>query len=156
MKKLALILTVLMAFAGMSYAQGGHQGGPTGIGLIFGEPSGVSFKFWTGSTIAFDAAAAWSFVNGGSFQVHGDIIFHSFNLFRVERGRAALYYGFGGRFKTAHDTEKARVSFRVPIGVSYEFEGAAIELFFEVAPMLDLAPETQAAVGGGLGFRYYF
>jgi hypothetical protein len=156
MKKALWMIILLAAFTGATYAQAVHQGGNTGLGLIFGEPSGVSLKIWTGRTTAFDAAAAWSFLNGGSFQIHGDFLFHSYDLFRVERGRMALYYGFGARLKTATDTEDARFSFRVPIGINYEFDRAPVELFFEIAPMLDLAPATEASVGGGIGFRYYF
>jgi hypothetical protein len=156
MKKTALIIILLAAAAGMSQAQTGRTGGNLGIGIIFGEPTGVSFKYWTGRTIAFDAAAAWSFADGSSFQIHGDILFHSFDLFRVEQGRMALYYGFGGRFKTKDNNGDARLSFRVPIGISYEFQRAPVELFVEIAPMLDLTPKTQGAIGGGIGFRYYF
>jgi hypothetical protein len=156
MKKAALFVIFLAAVAGLASAQTGRAGGNTGIGIIFGEPTGVSFKFWTGRTIAIDAAAAWSFVNGGAFQVHGDLLFHSFDLFRVEKGRMALYYGFGGRLKTKTSTEDARLSFRVPLGISYEFERAPVELFMEIAPMLNLAPKTEGDIGGGIGFRYYF
>jgi len=156
MRKAALILILLAAVAGAAHAQTGRSGGDVGLGLIFGEPTGVSFKYWTGRTVAIDAAAAWSFINGGSFQVHGDLLFHSFDIFRVEKGRMALYYGFGGRFKTKTDTEGARLSFRVPLGISYEFERAPVELFVEVAPMLDVTPKTEGNIGGGIGFRYYF
>jgi hypothetical protein len=156
MKKMALIILCVAAVSGMAHAQTGRSGGNTGLGVIFGEPTGVSFKYWTSRTIAFDAAAAWSFVNGGSFQIHADLLFHSFDVFRVERGRMALYYGFGGRVKTKTDTEGARVSFRLPIGISYELERAPVEIFVEVAPMLDLTPKTQGNIGGGIGFRYYF
>jgi hypothetical protein len=156
MKKTALIIILLAAVAGMSQAQTGRTGGPLGIGIIFGEPTGVSLKYWTGRTIAFDAAAAWSFADGSSFQIHGDILFHSFDLFRVQEGRMALYYGFGARLKTKDNNGDARLSFRVPIGISYEFQRVPIELFVEIAPMLDLTPKTQGAIGGGIGFRYYF
>jgi hypothetical protein len=156
MKKIALIIIALAALAGLAQAQAGRSGGNTGIGIIFGEPTGVSFKFWTGRTVAIDAAAAWSFVDGSSFQLHGDLLFHSFDLFQVEKGRMALYYGFGGRFKTKDANDKARLSFRVPLGISYEFERAPIEMFVEIAPMLDLVPKTEGAIGGGIGFRYYF
>jgi hypothetical protein len=156
MKKAALLMIFLAAVAGMASAQSGRSGGTTGIGIIFGEPTGVSFKFWTGRTVAIDAAAAWSFADGSSIQLHGDLLFHSFDLFRVEKGRMALYYGFGGRLKTKDATDKARLSFRVPLGISYEFEGAPIEFFLEIAPMLDLVPKTEGAIGGGIGFRYYF
>jgi hypothetical protein len=156
MKKVALLMIFLAAVAGAASAQTGRSGGNTGIGIIFGEPTGVSFKFWTGKTVAIDAAAAWSFADGSSFQLHGDLLFHSFDLFRVEKGRMALYYGFGGRLKTKDVNDQARLSFRVPLGISYEFEGAPIELFMEIVPMLDLVPKTEGAIGGGIGFRYYF
>jgi hypothetical protein len=156
MKKTVVFMILLVAVAGLAPAQTGRAGGNTGIGIIFGEPTGVSFKFWTGRTIAIDAAAAWSFVDGGTFQVHGDLLFHSFDLFSVEKGRMALYYGFGGRFKTKDANGDTRLSFRVPLGISYEFERAPVELFMEIAPMLDLIPKTAGAIGGGIGFRYYF
>jgi len=149
MKRTALILILMMALAGVSFGRDGN----IGLGLIFGEPSGVSFKLWTGKTTAIDGAAAWSFVGGGFFQVHSDLLFHNFNLFEVEKGNMALYYGFGGRVKMADQTQ---VSLRVPVGISYEFEDTSIELFLEVVPMLDLAPSTEAGIAGGIGFRYFF
>ncbi len=156
MKKAALIFIMLVAVAGASHAQTGRTGGNLGIGIIFGEPTGVSFKYWTGKTIAIDMAAAWSFADGSSFQIQGDLLFHSFDLFHVDTGRMALYYGFGGRFKTKDENGDAKLSFRVPIGISYEFQRTPVEIFVELAPMLDLTPKTQGAIGGGIGFRYYF
>lgn len=149
MKKTAVALILLTAAAGVSFGGDGN----IGLGLIFGEPSGISFKLWTGNTTAIDGAAAWSFVGGGFFQVHSDLLFHNFNLFEVEKGKMALYYGFGGRVKMADQTQ---VSLRVPVGISYEFEDTSIELFLEVVPMLDLAPSTEAGIAGGIGFRYFF
>lgn len=149
MRKIIFLLFLLIALAGTASAREGN----TGLGIIFGEPSGISFKLWTGKTIAIDAGAAWSFVGGGAFQVHGDLLFHNFDLFDVEKGKMALYYGFGARLKAEDQT---KFSFRVPLGISYEFEKARIELFMEVVPMLDLAPKTQGDIAGGVGFRYYF
>ena len=150
MKKAALMLIILGCLAGLSFGQNGD----IGLGIILGEPTGLSAKWWTGKTMAFDAGAAWSFVNGGTFmQIHGDLLFHNFDLFQVDSGKMALYYGFGGRVKFA---DKAIVSVRVPIGISYQFEKTAIELFLEVVPMLDLIPATEVGVSGGAGFRYYF
>lgn len=149
MKKAALMLIILGCLAGLSFGQDGN----IGLGIILGEPTGLSAKWWTGKTTAFDAGAAWSFVSGGFFQVHGDLLFHNFNLFQVETGKMALYYGFGGRVKLADQTI---VSVRVPIGISYQFEKTAIELFLEVVPMLDIVPATEVGIGGGAGFRYFF
>lgn len=156
MKKAVLIIALFAAVAGMTFAQTGRAGGNTGLGIIFGEPTGVSFKYWTGRTMAIDAVAAWSFADGSSFQLHADLLFHSFDLFQVERGRMVLFYGFGGRIKTKDINGDFVMSFRLPIGISYEFERAPVEIFVEIAPMLNLIPSTQAAIGGGIGFRYYF
>lgn len=156
MKRFFSIVLFLALAAGLASAQTGRAGGNIGLGAVFGEPTGVSFKYWSSRTMAFDAAAAWSFVGGGSFQLHADVIFHNFELFKVEKGRLALYYGFGGRFKSEDENGDAVFSLRLPIGISYEFEKSPFELFFEVAPMLNLAPETKGDIGGGMGFRYYF
>jgi hypothetical protein len=149
MKKAALMLIILGCLAGLSFGQNGD----IGLGIILGEPTGLSAKLWTGKTMAFDAGAAWSFVSGGFFQVHGDLLFHNFDLFKAYTGKWALYYGFGGRVKFADQTI---VSVRVPVGISYQFEKTAIELFFEVVPMLDLLPATEVGISGGAGFRYFF
>jgi hypothetical protein len=150
MKKAALILILFGCLAGLSFGQSKHN---IGLGIMFGEPTGLSFKMWNRQTVAFDAGAAWSFVGGKFFQLHGDLLFHNFSLFRVETGRMALYYGFGGRIKFADSTT---VSLRVPIGISYEFERTPAELFLEVVPMIDLIPATEVNMAGAIGFRYYF
>lgn len=149
MKKAALMLIILGCLAGLSFGRDGQ----VGLGLIFGEPTGLSAKWWTGKTTAFDAGAAWSFVSGGFFQLHGDLLFHNFDLFQVKTGQMALYYGFGGRVKMADQTI---ISVRAPIGISYQFEKTAIELFLEVVPMLDIVPATEVGIAGGAGFRYFF
>ncbi len=150
MKKVAFALVIFGCLAGLSFAESNHN---IGLGIILGEPTGISFKIWNRQTVAFDAGAAWSIVDEKHFQVHGDLLFHNFGLFRVETGRMALYYGIGARVWFATDTI---VSLRVPVGLSYEFEKTPIELFLEVVPMLDLIPSTEVGMGGAVGFRYYF
>ena len=156
MKKAALILILFGALAGLSFAESNHN---IGLGIIFGEPTGLTFKIWNRQTVAFDAGAAWSFIGGKYFQIHSDLLFHNFNLFKVETGRMALYYGPGARIKFGSndvDASNITVSLRLAIGISYEFEKTPVELFIEVVPMLDLIPSTEPNMAGGVGFRYYF
>lgn len=150
MKRAALVLVFLGCFAGLAAAESNHN---VGLGLMLGEPTGLSFKMWNRQTVAFDAGAAWSFVNDKHFQIHGDFLLHNFNLFRVDRGRMALFYGLGARMKFADDLT---FSLRIPVGLSYEFERTPVELFIEVVPMIDLIPATEVQMAGALGFRYYF
>lgn len=124
-----------------------------GLGIVVGEPTGVSFKNWLGGRSAIDFAVAWSFGKEDALHVHVDYLFHNFGLFNVEKGDLVLYYGVGGRIKAE---EKSRVGVRIPIGVSYIFEKDPLEIFFELGPILDLSPSTTFWITGGIGIRYFF
>lgn len=150
MKKAALVLILFGCLAGLSFADSNHN---VGLGLMLGEPTGLSFKLWTRPTVAWDAGAAWSFVDGKYLQIHGDFLLHNFNLFRVETGRMSLFYGLGARMKFADDLT---FSLRIPVGIAYEFERTPVEIFLEMVPMIDLIPSTGFQMAGAIGFRYYF
>jgi hypothetical protein len=124
-----------------------------GLGLIIGEPTGISFKYWTGSTTAFDAALAWSFIDEGAFHIHGDYIFHNMRLISVPEGTLPFYYGIGARIKTANDT---KLGVRVPLGLAYLFSNAPVDIFIEVVPILDLMPKTDFSINAAIGARYFF
>ncbi len=123
-----------------------------GVGVILGEPTGLSAKMWTGDNTAIDAAAAWSLAGQASLHVHADILLHSFAI-DVDEGELPLYFGIGGRVLISNDPG---VGVRVPFGMAYHFEDVPIELFLEVAPILDLLPATEFNMNSGLGVRYYF
>lgn len=156
MKKTALVIILFAGLAGLALAESNHN---IGLGIIAGEPTGVSFKLWTSQTTAFDAGAAWSFVGGEFFQVHGDFLLHNYDIFRVDTGKMSLFYGAGARVKFGEDNfgdNETTVSLRVPVGLAYEFEKTPIEIFLEIVPMLDLVPATEIGIAGAVGFRYYF
>ena len=56
--------------------------GDTGLGLIAGNPTGISFKYFTSTTTAIDAAAAWSFSDEW-IMIHTDYLWHSFGDIEV-------------------------------------------------------------------------
>ena len=125
-----------------------------GLGFMIGEPTGISFKKWTGSTTAIDGGVGWTFGNGGSFHVHADYLIHSFDLINVERGKAPVYFGIGARLNTEAET---KFGFRFVLGVSYIFERAPLDVFFEVAPLFDLVHSTDyGGLEWSIGVRYYF
>lgn len=122
----------------------------TEIGVILGEPTGISFKTWQSDRTAIDAALAWSFGDNGSVHLHADYLRH--NWLDVDSGSLAFYYGLGGRVKFADDS---RVGARIPVGLQYLFPDTRLSMFFEVAPTLDLIPETSFGVNGGIGVRIF-
>ena len=146
--KFAMVLFVLVFLSTVKAQSSG-----VGLGLIVGEPTGISFKYWTGSTTAFDAALAWSFIDGGAFHIHGDYLFHNMRLISVPEGLLPFYYGIGARIKTANDT---KLGVRVPLGLAYLFQSAPVDIFLEIVPILDLTPKTDFAINAALGARYYF
>jgi hypothetical protein len=151
MKRLVLLAAVAAALVTPASARA-QQG--MGVGLIVGEPTGLSFKTWLTPGTAFDLAAAWSFADEGAFHFHGDYLIHNDNAFPVRKGLALFYYGVGGRLKA--ENEDARVGVRIPLGVEYLFAGEPIDLFLEVVPILDIAPETDVTLNASLGARYFF
>lgn len=127
----------------------------TGLGVIVGEPTGLSFKHWTGRAHAYDAAAAWSFVDEGALHVHADYLWHWFDRVEgVEGGRLPLYVGLGGRIKFGEDDELIGV--RIPFGADFLFDDAPVDIFVEIVPILDLAPETDLQINAALGARFWF
>ena len=124
-----------------------------GAGAIFGQPTGISLKLWTGSTTALDGGVAWSFVNGGFFQVHGDVLIHALDFVQVTDGHLAGYFGIGARLRMSADLH---MGIRVPFGLDYMFSEAPVDIFLEVAPGLDLLPATTFWMDGGIGVRYFF
>jgi hypothetical protein len=66
-----------------------------------------------------------------------------------------LYYvGIGARLKATEGD--SRIGVRVPLGLDYVFDDTPIDIFFEIAPILDLAPSTDFRLNGSLGLRYFF
>jgi hypothetical protein len=124
-----------------------------GIGIIIGEPTGLSGKYWLSEKSAVDGGLAWSYLNEGAFHIHADILVHSYNLIHVSKGQLPLYLGLGARIKLASDT---RIGARIPLGINYHFGSAPLDVFFEVVPILELIPATDFDINAAIGIRYFF
>ncbi|WP_242979037.1 hypothetical protein [Rhodohalobacter mucosus] len=147
---IGIALTFILTMGSLTLAEAQSRPGDTELGIILGEPTGISLKVWQSDRAAFDAAAAWSFDNDESFHIHADYLLHSW--LEVDKGSMAVYYGLGAR---ALLSGEARFGARIPVGLEYIFQDQPLGLFFEVAPLLDLAPSTEFGVNGGIGIRYF-
>lgn len=151
------VVTMLMAVAGARAEDG------LGIGVIVGEPTGLSVKKWISPTHAIDGALAWSFSENDSFQIHADYLFHDFNVVKIQPGRLPLYAGLGVRVKVKSDDnghgrneDDALIGIRVPFGLSYLLDRSPLDLFAEIVPILDVAPDTDFDLNLAVGARFYF
>jgi hypothetical protein len=141
-----LVIVIILSF-GSTYAQSNF-----GLGVILGEPTGLSAKLWTGGNNALDFAAAWSFRGDGNLLLQADYVWHS-NLDQTSSGKFAWYYGIGGRVIFSNDPD---IGARIPIGLDYKFNTAPIDIFGEIVPVLDFVPSTHFRLNGGIGVRFWF
>lgn len=154
------LVIAIAAFSGVAQAAAPARH-DFGIGVILGEPTGLSVKKWLNDRNAIDGAAAWSLTGNKSFQIHGDYLFHAYHVFNVRgiQGRLPVYYGLGGRVKfndQRNGTQETRVGIRFPIGINYLRNNAPFDLFLELVPVLDVAPSTSVRLSLSIGGRYYF
>lgn len=146
-----LLIAVLIAATGFFSnldAQSRHSN--TELGIILGEPTGLSLKLWQSNTTAIGGAVAWSFGRHESVHIHADYLKHK--GLEVDRGSLALYYGLGARAILANRT---RFGARIPVGLQYNIPSSRLSVFFEVAPIFELVPSTDFSVNGGIGIRYF-
>lgn len=157
MKKPILLLSFLfLALAIVPNTQAQIGGNAFGAGVIFGEPTGLSAKWFRGNDRALDLAVAWSTGRFGSLHVHGDYLIHRYDLISVDSGKLPVYYGIGARMRFADNNHDSHLGIRVPVGLAYQFANDPFEIFFEVVPVIDLMPGTGFDANGGFGVRYYF
>jgi len=158
MKKLGILhagfLAVMFLLPSTSFCAGRN----TGIGVILGEPTGFSTKVWLNDSMAIDGAVAWSFVGDPDLHLHGDVIWHNWQVlddaFEVDdSAKFPLYYGIGGRLKTGGE---ATAGIRFVIGGSYVFQYSPFDIFIEIVPIMDFAPETELSFNAATGFRFWF
>jgi hypothetical protein len=137
-----------------------------GLGVILGEPTGVSAKAWTSPVNAFDFGLGWSFggdrigkheedYSGGTrVHFHMDYLWHAFEAIHSAE-RFPLYYGFGGRFNTGAGYD-ASVAIRGVIGIAWLPHSTPIDVFLELVPALQVVPSTGFGLDAGIGARYFF
>lgn len=156
------ILTRLMIalFLIVAADQSVAQQRPIGVGLIVGEPTGLSVKLWTSSVTAFDFGMGWSVSDRPDgdqltrIHVHMDYVIHVFNAIRTSE-TLPLYYGIGGRFIGGSSSDGA-IAIRVVVGLAWQPRQTPLDLFVEIAPSLQVVPSSDFGLDAAIGIRYFF
>ena len=126
-----------------------------GAGLMIGEPTGVSLKYWLAEESAIDGGFGWSLADDHDFQVHVSYLYHLFNVIPLEQNRLPLYFGGGLRYKF-RDRRDDLFGFRSVVGVAYLFDDLPVDIFAQVGPILDVTPDAKVRFGGSIGARFWF
>lgn len=126
-----------------------------GAGIIMGEPTGLSAKYWFSENNAFDFGLGYSLVKDDSeFSFHFDYLYHLDEIFQTSV-LLPVYYGFGFRYRAEEHSESS-FGVRGVVGIAWWSNELPIDIFAEVAPVFKLLPETKLAVDAGIGIRYFF
>jgi hypothetical protein len=134
----------------------GDMGGRFGAGVIVGEPIGASVKYFFNDAVAIDGALGWSLHDHTDIYMHSDVLWHNYDLIPVSQGRLPVYFGAGGLLRLRNSGEDDQFGIRVPVGVSYLFDNAPVDIFAEIGPALDLTPSLRGEITGGVGIRFWF
>jgi hypothetical protein len=136
-----------------------------GIGLILGEPTGLSAKLWTSKVNAFDFGLGvsvggdrishkYDYDRTGRIHFHMDYLWHSFNAISSTE-RFPLYYGLGGRFNTGGGYDGS-IGIRGVFGIAWFPHSTPIDIFLELVPVFQVTPLSGLGIDAGLGIRYFF
>lgn len=131
------------------------QGKGFGVGVVLGEPTGLSGKYWLENGNALDFGLGYSFSSSNSrVNLHADYLVHNYGAIKSAE-KFVLFYGGGARIKTS-DNESASLGIRGVIGIDWFIKNDPIDVFMEVAPIFDIAPSTSFDLDAGIGVRFFF
>lgn len=145
----------------------GPKGKSFGIGIILGEPTGISAKYWLSNKNALDFAIGGSYFGAPRLQV--DYIWNtdafSSSVVKVYAG-PGLGIGFGRENNGLwlkgskgtwfyRDNDNVGISLRAIVGVTVVPTNSPLELFLEIGPNIGIVPGFGSAVDAAIGIRYY-
>jgi hypothetical protein len=147
LRSLLLALVCVWTAAVPARAQ---KAGDVGAGVVIGNPTGGTAKFWLGDAAAVDVGVGYS----SRFTVYGDYLWHSWSVLpQPSAGRLPVYLGLGLQARAFHDAE---LGIRTVVGVAYWLPRDPVELFLEVVPVFRLTPGSSVGLDAGAGLRFYF
>ena len=141
------------------HVDAGPRPGRIGVGMMLGEPTGLSGKLLFDDRHAVDAGLSFSFVSE-SLHVHSDYLIHVSEMDgHFDGGRWSPYFGIGGIVQIADRkgaNNDGRLAVRVPFGLALHVDGQPFDVFVEFVPGMRVLPETRFDLGGAIGARYFF
>ncbi len=124
--------------------------GSTGIGVILGEPTGISLKFDNFPVLGI----AWSFED--HIHVHCDFWLNNSAVSKSVN----WYFGIGAKmliYKNGKGSKDDKIGLgaRLPIGLQ-GFVLKNLEIFGEIVPGFMIVPRTDFDIDAGVGVRLHF
>lgn len=151
-----------------------------GLGLMVGAPTGLSGKYFLGASTALDfgIGTIYEYRDRRGFHIYADYLWHPLSLASTDAFELPLYFGIGGRFLRGsrcyvydrnhfcdyYYRDYAALGVRGPVGIAFDFNRVPIDIFVEVALVVDFLVDHDPVYddalyfdfNGAAGVRYYF
>lgn len=160
------LFLMLMFWLLLTFHRTEAQSRKFGLGVIVGEPTGISAKLWTSNQNALAFGLGWS-VEGYRFNgfdsdydevnrthIHVDYLWHSFYAISSS-GQFPFFYGIGARINSGPEYS-GTFAVRGVLGIEWLPRDTPIDIFIEVVPTLNLVSSTGFGIDAGIGARYFF
>ncbi len=133
-----------------------------GIGIQLGDPTGIIGRYKLSHENSIDGAIGTG--SNDDLNIHVDYLWHQYDLFKLDRATFDGYLGAGARIrdrnndnnKNNNDENGTAFGPRGVAGFMYQFNKVRIEVFLELAVVVDITPATDGDVDLALGGRYFF
>ncbi len=159
-------LLVLGFLVGSCFA---NAAGDLGAGIVLGDPTAITIKYWRDKQVAYDAGIGFAVSN--YFLFYGDYLYHFPGAFKAKDAflaRLTPYLGVGGILAVTTSDRSQNYAYygrnsgsfglgiKVPLGIEWRPREPSIGVFVEIAPGISIVPATTAIFTGGIGIRYFF
>jgi hypothetical protein len=168
---LAAVIALLTCSPAPLLAQG-PKGKSFGVGFQLGEPTAVSFRFWTSRDNSWDLAVGASYL--GNPHIHGDYLWHFNDAFNSRI--VTMYAGVGAalgfgdkdgwvfykwkrgkieeRWYYKRDQEFV-VAVKGAFGLNILPRNTPLDIFLELNPIIGISPGFGFDIMPTLGIRFY-
>lgn len=153
--KVARTAALLVTFSILAYTTSSAQSSNWGIGVQLGQPSGLSLKKHNPYGMSADILLAWDLNDFFFVNLHGtwEKNLSSNGDFHFVYG-PGIFAGFRERSLNTEIDDDLFVGISGTFGLAYNID--RFEIYVRATPRLALIESSGGAVGGGLGFRFYF
>jgi len=160
---LTLILTGIIN-VGSAQRSIAAEPGTFGLGIILGDPSGISLKLSLDNQHALQLHTGFEVerFDRARMSTALDYLFYFRDLAVVAKHKKEIkvelspYAGIGSSILISEGSTPVRLGVRAPLGVAFLFSPGNLELFAEIALGIHIFPSTTALIDGGIGGRWFF
>lgn len=117
-----------------------------GPGGQVGDPSGLTVKYYPNQLMAYELVLSYDI--GDSF-----LLFNGRYLFEQPIPESPLHFFLGPGVTFASEDDGAAMGASGTLGLNFFRE--RFEVFLHFTPRLNLVPDTEGYLGGGVGLHYY-